>query len=86
MRLLTERIIRSPAKTGMSPVAAAMDGSEPKRIYANAVAALVTTTESPAPDRGVFADTLPTDTPTVPVGRKGLTEPSGIADLAPLLG
>jgi hypothetical protein len=78
MRLLIDRIRRVPAKIGMSDMEAVRVGSEPNRIYARLVAVLVTTTESPPPDSGTFADPVPTDTLTVPVGRKGLTEPSGM--------
>jgi hypothetical protein len=45
----------------------------------------VTTIVSPPPDKGVFVEVLPTDTPTVPVGRNGLTDPSGMIIL-PLYG
>jgi hypothetical protein len=81
IRLLTDRISRLPAKMGMSLVDAATVGSEPNLIYAKPVVAFVTTTESPPPVSRTFADTLPADTLTVPVGRKGLTEPSGMAIL-----
>jgi hypothetical protein len=81
IRLFTDRIIRLPGKTGISALEAVTVESEPNRIYAKAVVVLVTTTESPPPDRGAFDDTLPTDTLTVPVGRNGLTEPRGIAVL-----
>jgi hypothetical protein len=62
----------------MSDVEAVTVGSDPNRIYTRLVVVFVTTTESPPPDNGTFADAAPTDTLTVPVGRKGLTEPSGI--------
>jgi hypothetical protein len=75
---LTDRISLLPAKIGMSAVEAATVGSEPNLTYAKTFVVLVTTTESPPPDRGAFAETLPTDTLIVPVGRNGLTEPSGM--------
>jgi hypothetical protein len=78
IRLLIDRMSLLPAKIGMSAVDAMMVGSEPNLIYARALVVLVTTTESPPPDRGAFAETLPTDTFIVPVGRNGLTEPSGM--------
>jgi hypothetical protein len=62
----------------MSATEAVAVGSEPNLIYARALVVLVTTTESPPPDKRAFAETLPTDTLIVPVGRNGLTEPSGI--------
>jgi hypothetical protein len=79
MRLLIDRISRVPARIGISDAEAVNVGSDPNRIYAKFVDVLVTTTESPPPDNGTLADAAPTDTLTVPVGRKGLTEPSGIA-------
>jgi|ERR1700722_8738291 hypothetical protein len=78
IRLLIERIIRPLANIGMSAVDAVTVGSEPNLIYARAFVVLVTTTESPPPDRAAFAETPLTDTLTVPVGRNGLTEPSGM--------
>jgi hypothetical protein len=78
MRLLIDRISRVPARIGMSNVEAVTVGSDPNRMYAKFVDVLVTTIESPPPDNGTLADVAPTDTLTVPVGRKGLTEPSGI--------
>ena len=72
------RISLLPANIGISATEALAVGSEPNLIYASAVVVLVTTTESPPPDKGAFAETLPTDTLIVPVGRNGLTEPSGI--------
>src|SRR4051812_16936045 len=39
---------------------------------------LVTATESRPPVKGAFAETLLVGRLTVPVGRKGLTEPSGV--------
>jgi hypothetical protein len=79
IRLLTDRISLLPARIGMSAVEAVTVESDPNRIYARALVVLVTTTVSPPPDRGAFAETLPTDMLIVPVGRNGLTEPSGIA-------
>jgi hypothetical protein len=78
IRLLTDRISLLPAKMGMSAVEATTVRSDPNLIYARAFVVLVTTTESPPPDRGACAETLPTDTLIVPVGRNGLTEPSGM--------
>jgi hypothetical protein len=63
---------------GISDTAAATVESEPNRIYARLAVVLVTTTVSPPPDSGTFADRALTETLTVPVGRKGLTEPSGM--------
>jgi len=62
----------------MSEVEAEIVGSEPNLTNTNAFAEFVTTTESPPPVNNTLTDTLPTGTPTVPVGRKGLTEPSGM--------
>jgi hypothetical protein len=81
IKLLTDRMSLLPAKTGISAVDATTVASEPNLIYTRAFVVFVTTTESPPPDRGAFAETLPTDTPIVPVGRNGLTEPRGIAIL-----
>jgi hypothetical protein len=78
IRLLIDKIILLLGNIGMSAVDAATVGSEPNLIYARAVVVLVTTIESPPPDRGAFAETLPTDTLIVPVGRNGLTEPNGM--------
>jgi hypothetical protein len=78
IKLLTDRINLLVAKIGMSAVEAMTVESEPNLIYASALVVLVTTTESPPPDSGAFAETLPTDTLMVPVGRNGLTEPNGI--------
>jgi hypothetical protein len=69
---------RLPAKTGISAVEAATVESEPNLTKAKALVVLVTTMESPPPDNGAFDETLPTETLIVPVGRNGLTEPSGI--------
>jgi hypothetical protein len=81
IRLLIDRINRLLAKIGMSVVDAVTVGSEPNLIKARELVVLVTTTESPPPDNGAFVEALPTDTLTVPVGRNGLTEPSGMTIL-----
>ncbi len=75
---MTDRINRLPAKIGMSAVEAKTVGSDPNLTKASALVVFVTTMESPPPDRGALDETLPTDTLIVPVGRNGLTEPSGI--------
>ena len=54
--------------------------SAPNRMKAIAVEVFVTTTESPPPAKGTFEDVLVPTRLTVPVGRKGLTEPSGMVD------
>lgn len=69
----------------MSAVVAVTVRSEPNRMKASVLVVLVATTESPPPDNGEFVETLPTDTLTVPVGRKGLTEPSGMLGLLRLV-
>jgi hypothetical protein len=79
IRLLTDRISRLLASIGISAVEAVTVESEPNLMYARALVVLVTTTESPPPDIAEFDETLLTDTLTVPVGRNGLTEPSGMA-------
>jgi len=81
IKLFTDSIILLLARIGMSARDAVTVGSEPNLTYAKALVVLVTTTESPPPDSGAFAETLPTDTLIVPVGRKGLTEPSGMTIL-----
>jgi hypothetical protein len=62
----------------MSDVDATTLESAPNPIYASAFDGLVTTTESPPPTRGAFTETLLIDKLTVPVGRNGPIEPSGI--------
>ena len=67
----------------MSRTDAVNVGSDPKRIYAKLAVAFVTTTVSPPPDSATFDDALLAETETVPVGRKGLMEPIGIAVVLP---
>jgi hypothetical protein len=83
IRLLTDSISLLEPKIGISDIEAATVESEPNRIYAKLAVVLVTTTVSPPPDSRTLADTALTETLTVPVGRKGLTEPSGIVTFLP---
>jgi hypothetical protein len=78
IKLLIARINLLPGNIGISTIEAVTLESEPNLIYARALVVFVTTIESPPPDRDAFAETLPTDTLIVPVGRNGLTEPSGM--------
>jgi hypothetical protein len=64
----------------MSAVVAVTVVSEPNRTYTNTADELVTTTLSPPPVNGMFAETLVAAMLTVPVGRKGLTEPIGMTE------
>jgi hypothetical protein len=84
MRLLTDRITRLLARTGMSVVLATTVASEPNLTYARTLAVFVTTTVSPPPDSVTFAEALLAARLTVPVGRNGLTEPFGMAKEPPL--
>jgi len=79
MRRLTARISLVFGNIGISAVVAATVASEPNRTYARAVVVFVTTTVSPPPISGMLEDVEPLVTETVPVGRKGLTEPSGMS-------
>jgi hypothetical protein len=71
-------MILVPAKIGISAADAMTVASDPNLTYAKALVVFVTTTESPPPDKDAFAETLPTETVMVPVGRNGLTEPNGM--------
>ncbi len=80
IKLLTDKISLLAGKIGMSIAEAITVESAPNRMNAIAVEVFVTITESPPPVRGTFADVLVPTRLTVPVGRKGLTEPCGMVD------
>ncbi len=64
--------------TGISAIDAETDESAPNRTYAIDADVLVTTMESPPPVNCMLVDAVPALTDTVPVGRNGVTDPTGM--------